>query len=498
MHSNASQMPPQSAAGAVGMVHTGLDYLAAADLHALGTDTQGQVLKELAAITAQLSAVQGAVLAVFDAAGGPEQAGCRSAATWLARNTQATKSAAKSQQKWSRIQQAHPAVAEAMSSGQLSESFARQITDWTRTLPGHMREGSDQILTEAALGGCGIRELKLIYARLRETWKSSRPDPGDDGDDQFQDRSVYLTSTLDGAGRLTGDLTPHCAASLQAVLDALGKRCGPEDLRTPGQRQHDALAEALAILLRSRQLPDRAGADTVAQVDVPLGVLRQMDGASAFEEAWLRQHGSPGEPAFLSGTDAEAAACDAVLIPVLTAAPDWKIPGTIIEVVLAHLCPATTPRALTAGEWAGLQYLLAKLCLDFCSGPRGAAAVLRAAMLTGADPAPPVSLPPDIGRPETIPAWMRRAIIARDRHCQWPGGCDAPPARCDIHHITPRSKGGPTSLANCWLYCKFHHLIVIHRWGWTVTVHPGGIHEAISPDGTTVYRSHAPPARPAA
>jgi hypothetical protein len=496
MCTSDNQTPPQTAADAAGMMHSALDYLTATDLHGLGTGVQGQLLKDLASITARMSAVQGAVLAVFDAAGGPEAAGCRSAATWLARNAQATKGASKSQEKWSRTQQAHPAVAEAMSSGKLTESFGRQITDWTRRLPEDMRPESDRILVQAALRGCGVRELKLIYARLWETWKSSRPDT--DGDDPFEDRSVYLTSTLDGQGHLRGDLTGQCAAMLQAVLDALGKRCGPEDLRTPGQRQHDALADALSILLRSKTLPDRAGTDTTCMVDVPLGVLRQMTGASVFEEAWLRQHGSPGEPAFLSGTDAEAAACDSVLIPVITAAPDWRIPGTIIEVVLGHVCPGTTPRSLTADEWTGLQYLIARLCLDFCSGPRGAAAVLRAAMLNSTSPAPPVSLPLDIGRSETVPAWMRRAIIARDRHCQWPGGCDAPPARCDVHHITPRSKGGPTSLDNCWLYCKFHHLIVIHRWGWTVNVHPGGIHEAISPDGRTVYRSHAPPARPAA
>ena len=79
-------------------------------------------------------------------------------------NTQATKGAAKGQRRWSRVQQAHPAVAEAMSSGELSESFGRQITDWTRRLPEEMQAASDQILVEAALGGCGIRELQQITA----------------------------------------------------------------------------------------------------------------------------------------------------------------------------------------------------------------------------------------------------------------------------------------------------------------------------------------------
>ena len=33
---------------------------------------------------------------------------------------------------------------------------------------------------------------------------------------------------------LRGNLTPECAAAVQAVLEALGKKAGPEDARTEG------------------------------------------------------------------------------------------------------------------------------------------------------------------------------------------------------------------------------------------------------------------------
>jgi hypothetical protein len=68
--------------------------------------------------------------------------------------------------------------------------------------------------------------------------------PADRDDDGFDDRQVRLELTFGGAGKLDGDLTPRCAAALAAVLEALGKRAGPEDLRSKGQRQHDALEEA--------------------------------------------------------------------------------------------------------------------------------------------------------------------------------------------------------------------------------------------------------------
>ena len=39
---------------------------------------------------------------------------------------------------------------------------------------------------------------------------------------------------------------PQCAAALAAVLEALGKRAGPEDMRSKWQLDHDALEEACA------------------------------------------------------------------------------------------------------------------------------------------------------------------------------------------------------------------------------------------------------------
>jgi len=62
-----------------------------------------------------------------------------------------------------------------------------------------------------------------------------------------------------------------------------------------------------------------------------------------------------------------------------------------------------------------------------------------------------------------------------------------------VHHIIPRSKGGPTSLTNCILLCSFHHLIMIHRWGWTITLHNDGTTTMTSPHGRTLH-SHSPPA----
>ena len=137
-----------------------------------------------------------------------------------------------------------------------------------------------------------------------------------------------------------------------------------------------------------------------------------------------------------------------------------------------------------------LQATILRWSLDLLSGPGGLASQLRGTLL-GAPFSTP-SQPLDLGRTtRTIPPHLRTAVIQRDQHCQFPG-CTQPPSVCDVHHLIPWARGGPTSLANLRLLCRFHHLIVIHRWGWTITCHPDGTRTATAPDGRTLH-SHGPP-----
>jgi len=69
----------------------------------------------------------------------------------------------------------------------------------------------------------------------------------------------------------------------------------------------------------------------------------------------------------------------------------------------------------------------------------------------------PNSEPLDVGRKtRVIPPALRRAVIARDRHCQH-RGCGQPAKWCDVHHKKPWSQGGATKLANLELQCRYHH-----------------------------------------
>lgn len=66
----------------------------------------------------------------------------------------------------------------------------------------------------------------------------------------------------------------------------------------------------------------------------------------------------------------------------------------------------------------------------------------------------------DVGRKtRVIPAALRRAVVARDRHCVAPG-CTRSAKWCDVHHLVSWADGGETVIGNLCLLCRYHHTLV--------------------------------------
>ena len=520
-----SPQQPANVSEALVMLDRALDALNGADAGSLPVVVQAQVLRALGKAEAKQTAARGRLLAVFSAQEGYADDGQGSARIWLRWQTRVTTAAAAGAVGWARRLAAHPVIAAALAAGELSPSWGRAICDWSERLPETNRDDADQILAGAAVRGAELADLAGLAEQMYERSCQDRPDHDDE--DGFEDRSLALDLTFQGAGRLIGDLTPGCAEDLTTVLEALGKRSGPEDLRTTAQRRHDALAEACRRLIAARLLPGRAGQPVQAQVHITLAQLRDLPGASQAEAAWraaaARQHG------WLTVAEADAAACDATITPVVTGHVD---PAALDRLVAAFLtghglagnpaqttdpadpaagsgkcscgchsgggctCPARTP--LPADTLNRLRRSLLAMAADVLSGPGGLAAWLRTSALAG-EPSGSASLPLDVPLPldageaePAIPAHLRRAVTARHSHCAFPG-CDQPASVCQIHHLIPRADGGPAALGNLITLCAFHHLVVIHRWGWTLRLNPDGTTTAISPDGRRVFHSHGPP-----
>ena len=357
--------------------------------------------------------------------------------------------------------------------------------------------------------------------------------PDDDGLPDFEDRRVRVQATFGGAGIITGDLTPECAAVVTTVLDALSAPAGAEDTRTKDQRYHDALHDALRRLVASGLLPDRAGQPVKVWAHISLAELRALDDGSVLQNQWIGEMairwiahraaasrtGSDGA-AWLDGKPARAMSCDATIIPVVTGQIDPAALDDLVALCLQYAghgphcgaghdasrpqdpqpesssggdgttCPPSPPPP-TAEALEMLRHAIIGKAVDLVSGPGGLASFLRTRLLDARLAGP--SLPLDVGHSAEIPAAIRRAVILRDQHCRWAGGCDQPASACEVHHVTHLADGGKTSVDGCALYCFFHHQIAIHQWGWKVALHPDGTTTARSPDGTKIFRSHGPP-----
>src|SRR5699024_8473348 len=78
-------------------------------------------------------------------------------------------------------------------------------------------------------------------------------------------------------------------------------------------------------------------------------------------------------------------------------------------------------------------------------------------------------IPLDVGRTQrTFTKELRRAVLARDRHCQWPD-CKLRASWSEIHHITWFSRGGKTALHEAMAGCSYHHHL-IHKLDIKITV----------------------------
>ena len=505
-----------SASEAMEMVHAGLGWLAAADATALGGEEQARCLQMLEQAHSMGTAARASILAAFTCGQGYSADADYSPRAWLIHKTRISKGAAVGHTAWARRAAAHPLVVAVLAGGEMSESFGRTICTWTDKLPRDCRQAADEILAGAAAAGMGLPELAGL---AREILDRSRPDlPDEDPDRGLEDRGVRLVTTFEGAGVLHGDLTPQCAAVVTAVLDALSAPAGAEDTRTHPQRYHDALQEAMRRLVAAGLLPERAGQPVKALVHVSLADLIRLEGSSALMAGWtagVREQwaahraaasmsGSDGG-AWLDGDAARAFTCDASVTPVVTGEVN---PAALDELV--RLCVQLdelrrhhgaagdrsqgAPAPDTTRAWEALEQAIIGTAVDLVSGPGGLASFLRRRQL-GARLGGP-SLPLDVGVSTDIPAAIRRAVILRDQHCRFPGGCDQPAAACEVHHLTHKADGGKTSINDCALFCTFHHQVIIHQQGWTVVLNPDGTTTAWNKDKSKVLHSHSPPARP--
>ncbi len=141
-------------------------------------------------------------------------------------------------------------------------------------------------------------------------------------------------------------------------------------------------------------------------------------------------------------TPAQRRAAAMVLMATRSAAmpPDAVVPRPLFvahvgDGTIAELCELANGVVITPAHLA--PYLTdAMLEVVLFDGPTTVVSVSKQRSFTGA---------------------LRRAIEARDMHCQHPSACDVPADRCDVDHIVPYAQGGPTAQHNGRLQCPTHN-----------------------------------------
>jgi Domain of unknown function (DUF222) len=454
---------PENETEALAQLRTSVRFLAWLDPLEMSAGQREQVLDGLEQADAITAAARGRVLAVLDGQQDSQGFGYQNAKALMVHGHQIDKKTADAHLADAGIARDWPQITAALAEGNvISRGYVHALRKDMGKIPAEARERTEEILVQAARDGADLRMLAQILAAILA--EVAPPDPEED-EGKLADRSLRLSTTMDGAGVLKGDLSPTCAALLRALLDSLNGKTGPQDNRTQEVRDHDALDQGLRILLGSGKLPAKNGQPIRALVTIGFSQLCQLMGAPALIQAWIA--GTLAQrAAYLAGnvisrgdggtwlSDAEIGGVlgDAMVIPVVSAVPDPAALQLLIELCIQYgkardqACEAgPTGGADGAGSEAAVaegyrarvtamleRGILAQV-IAIVSGPEGIASLLRRQLAGRGLDGP--SLPLDVGKSRTIPPHLRRLVTLRDQGtCAWPGGCDQPACNSEPHY----------------------------------------------------------------
>ena len=245
--------------------------------------------------------------------------------------------------------------------------------------------------------------VRAVIARLERAFESDDPPPSEDADlNEF-----HASKTLNGRVAVRGDLDAVTGEMLLSALSGLSKprpaQDGTKDPRTPGQRRADGFTELLRRYLDSGIAGEEGGERPHVSVHVNAKDLADHTDCSARAQ---QDAASPDDSLF---------AVDGV------AWTEWM-----------------GPLSLRAARLLSCDSIYTPIVLDDNGAPL------------------------DLGiSTRTVTKRQRKALVARDRGCAFPG-CGAPPSWCEGHHIIHWSAGGPSDMGNLVLLCGFHHRLLHH------------------------------------
>ncbi|GAA4689395.1 hypothetical protein GCM10023198_04940 [Promicromonospora umidemergens] len=343
----------------------------------------------------------------------------------------------------------------------------------------HTRELITQILQDAVTEGTLVtgeglvlREATVLNADqfrvvARRFATVTDPDTDDTDDDKAAKGEFLDLAKTFGGYHVAGFLTDEHGLLITTAINALTGAPSAEDPRTTTQRRAQGLADVARVVLHTNQASPGAGIPphlnvTVSWTELLTQAARTRDGLCLTCGQTTPGRGTPGRatprraPARVTGTGAPDTGPSTLVTDAGTDTGTAAGTGTgtatgtgaVDTLAVSGLLSPGGPVFTETGGRAP-RALLRRLACD--------SAVTR--IVFGPDGAVL-----DVGRAQrTVTGQMRRAVIARDQHCVFPG-CDQPPSRCEVHHaVTHWAHGGNTSVTNSALLCWYHHQLVDTR-----------------------------------
>jgi hypothetical protein len=318
----------------------------------------------------------------------------------------------------------------------------------TRELVTAVLEGAVAEGTLVTGEGLVLREANVLNAEqfrivARHFATLTDPDTDDIEDDKAaQGEFLDLAKTF-GGYHVEGFLTDEHGLQVTAALNAVMGAPAAEDTRTSTQRRAQGLADVARVVLDTDQASPGAAIPphlnvTVSWTELVTQVTRTRDGLCL-----TCGHTTRNTRTGTASGDTGGGTVGTTTTTVGGDAAAWGTAGATPSV--SGLLSAGGPVFTESGGRAPRAVLRRLACDSAVTrvvfGPDGAAL--------------------DVGRAQrTVTGQMRRAVIARDKHCVYPG-CDQPPSRCEVHHAVRHwAHGGETSVANSALLCWYHHQLV--------------------------------------
>ncbi len=337
--------------------------------------------------------------------------GFRSVKQWLAANTLLEVPAAARILALGRMLARQPEIADAFNAGDISAEHASLIGKFCETPPRGMPvealDSCRKVLLDGASGPAATTTtVRTCISRLERIFESDELPPSED----TERNEFHASKTLNGRVSVKGDLDAVTGEMLLTALSALTKPRNPVDdpaeKLTPARQRADAFAEILRRYLDSGEASVEGGERPHLSLHVNAADLARSKSA----HEWTH----PNEGSDLFG-----------------------------DKDIARL-PHMGPLSIATARRIACDCHLTPIVMDD-------------------------GVPLNLGRTSrTVSKKQRRALIARDHGCAFPG-CGAPPAHCEGHHVKHWADGGPTDLDNLVLLCRYHHTL-LHHSHWDVKI----------------------------